>query len=171
MRGNRMIGMLVGIGLLAVSACTQAPPPPPPDTRAQDEAALKKADTDAGGHATARNVDALVATYTDDITLLPPNAPLVVGRDNVKKYMTDMMNLPDFSIAWQPTKAEVARSGDLGYTVGTYHVMFTAPDGNMVMENGKYTTVWRKQGDGSWKTALDMFSSDSAPPPPAAKKK
>jgi ketosteroid isomerase-like protein len=38
--------------------------------------------------------------------------------------------------------------------------MFTAPDGKMVMDDGKYATVWKKQVDGSWKLAVDMFNSN-----------
>ncbi|HYN08066.1 MAG TPA: DUF4440 domain-containing protein [Vicinamibacterales bacterium] len=168
---KRMTSVVVAAGFLTAAACTPAPPHAPPDTREQDAAAIKKADTEAGGAATARNVDALMAFYTDDVTFMPPNAAMVTGRDNVRKYLTDMMNMPDFSIAWTPTRAEAARSGDVGYSIGTYHAMFTAPDGNMVMEDGKYTTVWKKQADGSWKLAVDMFNSNMPLPAPAAKKK
>jgi ketosteroid isomerase-like protein len=85
-----------------------------------------------------------------------------------------MMTPADFSIAWQPTKVEAARSGDIGYSVGTYHVMFTGPDKKMIMDDGKYSTVWKKQADGSWKLAVDMFNSNTplpAPPAEPAKKK
>ena len=168
---TRLTSAVVAACWLTLAACTQ-PPTAPPDTREQDAAAIKKADTGAGGAATARNVDALMAFYTDEMTLMPPNAAMIAGRDNVKKYLTDMMNLPDFSLAWQPTRAEAARSGDIGYSIGTYHVMFTAPDGGMVMEDGKYTTVWKKQPDGTWKVAVDMFNSNTPlPAPPATKPK
>jgi uncharacterized protein (TIGR02246 family) len=167
---KRMTCLVVTAGFLTIAACNQAPPAPP-DTREQDAAAIKKADTDAAAAATARNVDAWMAFYTDDMSLMPPNAAMITGRDNIKKYLTDMTKLTDFSLAWQPTKAEAARSGDVGYSIGTYHVMFTAPDGGMVMEDGKYTTVWKKQADGKWKVAVDMFNSNMPLPVPPAPSK
>jgi ketosteroid isomerase-like protein len=167
---KRLTTTLAGAGFLTLAACTQAPPAPA-DTREQEAAAIRKADTDAATAATARNVDALMAFYTDDTTVMPPNAAMITGRENAKKFFADMMNLPDFSIAWQPTKAEAARSGDVGYSIGTYHNMFTAPDGGMVMEDGKYATVWKKQADGSWKLAVDMFNSNMPLPAPPAKGK
>jgi uncharacterized protein (TIGR02246 family) len=161
---------LAAAGLLTLTACTQAPSVPA-DTREQDAAAIKKADTDAATAATARNVNALMAFYADDTTIMPPNGPMITGRENARKFFTDMMNLSDFSIAWQPSKAEAARSGDVGYSIGNYHMMFTAPDGNMVMEDGKYATVWKKQADGSWKLAVDMFNSSMPLPASPAKEK
>jgi hypothetical protein len=32
-------------------------------------------------------------------------------------------------------------------------------------EKGKYVTVWKKQSDGQWKVAEDIFNADSAGPP------
>jgi ketosteroid isomerase-like protein len=91
---------------------------------------------------------------------MPPNAPIVTGRENVKAFLSAMLTPADFSLSAVTTKVEVSRSGDIGYLIGTYHVMFTAPDGKMVMDDGKYATVWKKQVDGSWKLAVDMFNSN-----------
>ena len=33
--------------------------------------------------------------------------------------------------------------------------------GNLVPVKGKYVEIWKKQADGSWKVAVDMFSTDS----------
>jgi hypothetical protein len=34
-------------------------------------------------------------------------------------------------------------------------------------EKGKYVTVWKKQANGQWKVAEDIFNADAPPPPPA----
>jgi ketosteroid isomerase-like protein len=62
---------------------------------------------------------------------------------------------------------EVARSGDLGYSQGTYDLTFNDPSGKPMTDRGKYLEVWKKQADGSWKCAVDTFNSDlpAAPPP------
>jgi hypothetical protein len=33
----------------------------------------------------------------------------------------------------------------------------------MLLDKGKYLTVWKKQADGSWKVLFDMFNSDLPP--------
>jgi uncharacterized protein (TIGR02246 family) len=172
MPGSGRIVIVVTAGLLLGSACRQPAVQAPGDTRAESEAAIKAADIAASAAASARDVDKLAAFYTEDTSFMPPNAPLMTGRENARKYFSEMMKPADFSISWQPTKVEAARSGDVGYSIGTYHVMFTDPAGKMIMDDGKYSTVWKKQADGSWKLAVDTFNSNTplAPPPAAAKK-
>ena len=63
------------------------------------------------------------------------------------------------SLTWTPVKAEMAASGDLGYTYGNY--IFTAKnkEGKVVVNYGKYTSIWKKQKDGQWKVVVDMGNS------------
>ena len=54
-------------------------------------------------------------------------------------------------LSWEPLRAEIAASQDLGYTFGRYALR----DGETVKAYGVYVTVWKKQPDGSWKFVLD----------------
>jgi ketosteroid isomerase-like protein len=67
------------------------------------------------------------------------------------------------TLTWTPVKAEMAASGDLGYTYGNY--IFTAKnkDGKVVENYGKYTSIWKKQKDGQWKVEVDMGNSSPEP--------
>ncbi|PYX88395.1 MAG: nuclear transport factor 2 family protein, partial [Acidobacteria bacterium] len=56
-------------------------------------------------------------------------------------------------------KAEMAASGDLGYTYGTFEFRAKDKDGHPIVRYGKYATVWKKQKDGTWKVAMDMGNS------------
>jgi len=71
------------------------------------------------------------------------------------------------TLTWTPIKAEMAASGDLGYTYGNY--VFTGRDkeGKLVTSYGKYTSIWRKQKDGQWKVVVDM--GNASPDPKSAK--
>jgi ketosteroid isomerase-like protein len=60
-------------------------------------------------------------------------------------------------------QADVAESGDLGYTLGRYESRRIGPDGQQVRETGSYLTVWKRGADGSWKVALDIGSPDPSP--------
>jgi ketosteroid isomerase-like protein len=50
-----------------------------------------------------------------------------------------------------PIKADVGRSGDLGYTYGTYHVEIKG----IGTEEGTYCTVWQRDKEHGWKFVLD----------------
>jgi ketosteroid isomerase-like protein len=67
-------------------------------------------------------------------------------------------------ISWVPSRVEVAKSGDLGWSTGTY-ILSTSVSGPAANDRGKYVVVWKKQQDGSWKCIADIFNSDL---PPAA---
>ena len=72
---------------------------------------------------------------------------------------------PDFSLTWAPVKADMAASGDMGYTYGNYELKSKDKDGQLVTHYGKYASIWKKQKDGSWKVVLDMGNSGPAPNP------
>ena len=55
--------------------------------------------------------------------------------------------------------ADISSSGDLGYTYGTFEFRSKDKDGKPTVDYGKYTSIWKKQADGSWKVALDMGNS------------
>jgi ketosteroid isomerase-like protein len=63
------------------------------------------------------------------------------------------------SLTWTPVKAEMAASGDLGYTYGNYIYAAKNKDGKLVANYGKYTSIWKKQKDGQWKVVVDMGNS------------
>jgi ketosteroid isomerase-like protein len=69
------------------------------------------------------------------------------------------------SLTWTPVHGDMAASGDLGYTYGTYVFKHKDQTGKIVADYGKYTSIWKKQKDGSWKVVVDM--GNSSPPPKA----
>jgi ketosteroid isomerase-like protein len=73
---------------------------------------------------------------------------------------------PADRLTWKPVKIEVADSGDLAYSLGTWQLQGKDQKGNDVTQTGKYITIWKKQKDGSWKVVADTGTVD---PPPAAK--
>ena len=82
----------------------------------------------------------------DDAIVLPPNAPATTGKDAIRKLITEMIGAPGFSLSFRSTKVEVAKSGDLAYSQGTYEMTTNDPKGKPMTDRGKYLTVWKKQG-------------------------
>ncbi len=160
---------------VVVAACNQTPPPPPApaDNSAAATAQIRSADSDWSKAAGTKQLDAMVAYYSDDAIVLPPNMPVSRGKDAARAALGPMFAMPGFSLAWKATDAGAAKSGEIGYSLGTYEMTMNDPKGNPAKDQGKYVTIWKKQSDGSWKAAVDTFNSDlpAAPPPSTPAKK
>jgi ketosteroid isomerase-like protein len=87
------------------------------------------------------------------------------GAVNGKKWMLEHP-VPSSQkrplLSWRPAFADVARAGDLGYTFGPWEFKEDIADEKAV-GYGHFTTVWKKQTDGSWKFAVDLGISHAAP--------
>lgn len=152
---------------LVASSCGQQTPP---DTRAADESAIRALDAQWEKAAAAKDVDGTVSYYSDDASLLAPNAPIAGGKQAIRAAWASLLG-PDVSLSWQANKVEVSRSSDLAYIVGVYQLK--DPQGKPATDQGKFVEVWKKQADGKWKVVADIFNSDlalPAPPAPAEKK-
>jgi ketosteroid isomerase-like protein len=150
----------------AVSALLTACASSPPDTRDADVLALKDTEAAWVKDAATKDLDKWVAHYTDDASVLLPNTPLLTGKPAISAALKPMMSDSNFSVRFGATKVDVAKSGDLGYTQGSYSLVQTNPKTKTAeTEKGKYLTIYRKQADGTWKAVEDTFMSDAPPPP------
>jgi uncharacterized protein (TIGR02246 family) len=111
---------------------------------------------------TSKDLEKAVSFYADDATYMYPNAPAIVGKDGIRAYIKPIFADPAYSCQTQIAKVDVAQSGDLGYTQGTYNnCIWTNPsNGKTMNDRGKWLNVRKKQSDGSWKIVQDTFSSD-----------
>jgi ketosteroid isomerase-like protein len=62
------------------------------------------------------------------------------------------------TLIWEPAFAEVAAAGDLGYTTGPWELRPPA-DANRPTVYGHFHSVWRRNGNGPWKVAVDIGGS------------
>ena len=148
------------VAMVALSGCAKKT-----DVAAETDA-VRKADADWNTAIGSKDVDAFVSFFAADGVLMMPNMPAMNGADAIRAGISPMM--PAMSVSWTATNADVAASGDLAYTTGTYQASMTMPDGTTHPDNGKYATIWKKQADGSWKVVVDIFNSDVPMPMPQA---
>jgi ketosteroid isomerase-like protein len=119
---------------------------------------LLEADRQFSACSVANGAAAAFAAYcADDALSLPAGDEPVAGRLAIAKSLEPLRG---GTLSWKPRQEFISRSGDLGYTWGTYEYR-TA----QTISYGKYCTIWRKQPDGSWKAVLDIGNQS---PPPAA---
>jgi ketosteroid isomerase-like protein len=140
--------------LAPLAACAESSA----DTAAAREQ-IRAADL-AFARATAeRGAEGWVSFFAADGKMFRPGQ-VVSGPDSIRAHVTPWFADAAFSLTWEPTFAEVATSGDLGYTYGRYQSRGRDSMGNAVTGAGWYVTVWRRDEDGTWKVALDIGNPD-----------
>ncbi len=143
-----------------ILAC--AAPGPTVDLEAE-RASLMEADR--AWSETVGDAQAFAAVFEPQGKLMPPEDPLLIGPEAIRNMATQMFAVEGFSLTWQADSAEVSGDASLGYTTGSFQIEVPAgPDSGAVKRTGDYTTVWRKQQDGSWKVAVDCVSYDTTAP-------
>jgi len=123
---------------------------PATDTAAAD--AVKAAEDDLAAGFKAKDAKKIVAAYAPDAEILSPFVP-PQGQADAAGALKD----PAFALAFTRTRIDVAASGDLAYTRGTFNVTYTnATTKKPETMSGNYVTVFKKQPDGSWKAVQDI---------------
>lgn len=141
--------------------------PPAEETTAETPAVDLEAERDAlmaadkGWSESISDADEFLSYFADGAHFMPFGAPLAQG-DAIRTTWEQLVSMPGFALEWEATGADVAESGELGYTIGTFELT-TEQDGASMVTVGKYVTVWSKQADGSWKVQVDCFNADGPP--------
>ncbi len=112
------------------------------------------------------NAGAVVALYSDDAVLMPPNAPLARGIAAIKEAIAkEIAGAKKGGVTFAVgTVDEVNVSGDMAWHSGTYVVK---DKGGKTVDAGKFLEAWERKG-GKWRIVRDMWNSDGAPAAPAA---
>ena len=125
-----------------------------------EEQAIRKLDMEWSAATQSKEAVKMLVYYADDASAFPFNAPIAMGKEQILKMWTGLMGMPGFALSFAPSKIEVAKSGDLAYDVGTFELKLNDAGGNPTTTMGKYVVVWKKQADGHWKAAADIFNTD-----------
>lgn len=161
---RKLIFCLAWVTLATVVGCDATKPTAaaPPVDLAKEEAAIRATDAEWLAAAKARDVEKTIAFWSDDAVILQPETPAIVGKAAIRKYVAEAFASPDFSITFSPERVVVAASGDMTYETGNDVMTFRGPDGKVVTANTRGVVVWRKQADGAWRAAVDIWNA--APP-------
>lgn len=155
--------------VFAMTACNTSPAPTA-DTHDADVKAISALEAQWNSDWAAKDVDKIAANYEDDAVLMTPGDNPMHGKDSIRNGLKQMAADPALSLSFQASMIEVAKSGDLGYTQGSYKMAMTDPGTHKVVNgSGTYVTTYHKQADGSWKAVADI-ATPGAPPIPAPKK-
>lgn len=93
----------------------------------------------------------------DGIVLSNGKAP-VVGQKAIAA--TAVWDAKVYQLTWTPQGGRLSEQGDMGFTFGHYEGRSRDAQGNAVVIQGRYLTVWKKQANGEWKVELDASQDE-----------
>ncbi len=99
-----------------------------------------------------------IALWKEDATQMPPDAPLRVGKAEIRRQMQPLFD--QFDTGEMVIHLEEVRIlGDLAYAHGS-HEFERAPKGGGETRHyrGNFLDILEKQIDGSWKIAIDCHN-------------
>jgi ketosteroid isomerase-like protein len=97
-----------------------------------------------------KNAKEAFLSYLSDSGLVIQKGKVVNGKQAWADRKIDSSEL-----SWFPDFADIAASGDFGYTTGPWQYKNAKMDKKPVA-SGHFNTVWKKQSDGSWKAVIDL---------------
>src|SRR5215472_10660446 len=161
MRGELMPGVgrwVVCCAVLSLVGCAHA------DLEA-DRAAILATDRPWQEAIAAKDVDRALSFWADDAVVLAPGQPKLVGKDAIRRFVTESFKIPGFGIRWETTSVQVSPQGELAYAFANTTTTFNGPGGRPTAMKAKSLTVWRKAPDGRWKCVVDAWNDEALPPP------
>ena len=144
-------GWIFFLSILILSACQQKKTASKPIDLEAEREALMETDRDFSKMSVTKGMKEAFLEYIDSNgVLLRPNKVPIVGAQAIDYLI--QINDTSYKFNWEPQHAVVAKSADLGYTYGLYAIHPSEAD---TVIYGTYVSIWKKQGDGSWKFVLD----------------
>jgi len=131
--------------LLFILSCS-SPGTPDPEKGKED---LKAVDIAFSDMSAEKGMKTAFEAYLDSngILLRPDHLPIT--GNSAFEYL-QQVNDSSFTLTWEPMGADMAASGDLGFTYGVYTLSLQDTS-----YKGTYVSIWKKQKDGSWKYVMD----------------
>ena len=123
-----------------------------------------EADRDFDRVTAEKGVDGWVSFFAEDGRMIGTAGKIIQGPKQVRENMESLFADRANSLRWHPEYAEVAKSGDLAFSIGSSILQAKDPTGILMQREGRYLTVWRKYQDGKWKVAVDIGASGPSKP-------
>lgn len=143
---KKLFWVLPVLSLLVASALTQQSVSLALTGLANAERAFAKMSVEKGIR------DSFIANFADDGINFTPHPTNT--REAYSKRPAPP-SPPPITLNWSPVYGDIAQSGELGYTTGPFLITDNSP-AKRPAQHGMYSSIWKKQADGSWKVLVDL---------------
>lgn len=109
------------------------------------------------------DVEAILSYWTYDAVVLAPGLPAVIGKTALREYILGSLQIPGFNITWSSTDVVFSPDGNLAYMFSQNSVTMNGADGKPATTAGRAVTIWRREPDGEWRCAVDIWNAPPAP--------
>ncbi len=100
---------------------------------------------------------------TEDVVVMPPGMPAVVGRDAAVGFMRAFLGQFDLRIEYVSEETRV--DGDVAYDRGTYsQTLVPKAGGQAISENGKFLWLYLRASNGTWRMSRVIWNASENPP-------
>lgn len=155
---TKLVVTLLVTSVLFVIGCTQ------PQNQEADKAAITKLHTDEMAAFSSGDVSAFDNIFANDIVAMPPNDPELNGLAAMRTWAENMYSA--YKIQGEYTSSDLTLAGDWAFERLTFNLGMTpVAGGESVQETGKCIHIYKRQADGSWKIAQDIWNMDSPASP------
>jgi ketosteroid isomerase-like protein len=137
----------IGALLLGASGCSLFQVELPPAQPADD---LLAADRQFARRAQLGAPEAIREFFEAQGIWLEAAGPAVIGRERIAAEAAQRRS----ALTWEPQFAEVAPSGEWGWTWGQWQLL--DPGGKRIAAQGRYMSLWKKQPDGTWQVRSQL---------------
>ena len=142
-------------------ACQQpATPAAPPGLTDADRAAIESLHTEFSAAMVAGDVTKAAAMFADDAAMMAPNVPVTNGRMTIQQALSAMPPLGEMKLITH----DVEGGSDAAAVRGTYAVLWAPPGSPAISDTGSFAELWRKQADGKWLLAWNIWNSHKPAP-------
>lgn len=104
-----------------------------------------------------QNFTALDDVYTSDARILPPGAPMISGREAIKKFWSDLVQSARSAVL---TSVDVMLAGDGVVEIGKATLTLESQEQSATQVEVKYVVYWRQE-NGRWKWHVDIWNQNA----------
>jgi uncharacterized protein (TIGR02246 family) len=151
----RRVILLLFIACVSVFADQPRERPAQSAALAEARTAIDKGNTQWVDAWDKANASLIAGLFAPEGILLGRNGKTFKGQNQVFERMNTVMSAAGKGVKATVTTVDLWLDGDTAYETGTYSYKYQEKS-KPVNDEGRYVTIWRKQGDGSWKIIVDM---------------
>src|SRR4029079_405967 len=148
--------VLLTVLVCLTAACSATPPGE--EFGMKDQSAIRDRTAGFVKAFNGKDVPQLLGIYTENSVFMPPNQPIIRGRDALKTFYDELFAAGATNLKMDVT--EVSGHGPLAYESGTYEMdVKPKPGAGVEHDRGKYLFILRRMNN-TWRLEYTVWNSD-----------